>query len=305
MITISCACGRQYRVPPEAAGKRATCRSCSAVLRIPAALAHEAIPLKQPEPPAARTTLHPAPPPIAHPRRAPALRERTYFGDLLRALAFPAKPGGIGALLTIAILNSLSMIPFALAMLAFSAMVYTYYFSVITSTAGGDDSLPLADFFDEGLAGIVAGFFRFVGTGLILALPGFLTLLAMPLLGQGQEVAVAAALIVGALGLALWPMALLAVSMGGLSAFLRFDLLILSAIRVLPSYLITLLAVGFAGALEFFAAQPLDLGLPPVADLLVQAMLGGLGGAYAGLFAMQAIGLLYHHHSDRFAWSGG
>lgn len=301
MISLSCPCGKRYRVPPEAEGKKATCKACGGTLIVPpahlAAIA-EANPQRAAPPPTQA-------PPTSEPRPKKKERTRTYWGDLARAFLFPSKHGGLAALIAVGILSALSMIPLPFAGLIFSALIFSYYFVVIVDVAGGDDGLPFVDFLSEGLSGAILAFIQFVGTGVILCIPGAVTFAIGVSQGWPDTTTWTATLIVGAIGMSLWPMALLAVAMGGLTVFLRIDLLILSALKVLPYYVLTLIVVGLTIVLESYTATPLNLGLPPLAAGAVQITLGGLIAAYCGLVSMQTIGLLYHHHSDRFAWSGG
>ncbi|MFQ5805250.1 MAG: MJ0042-type zinc finger domain-containing protein [Phycisphaerae bacterium] len=111
------------------------------------------------------------------------------------------------------------------------------------------------------------------------------------------------------IAMAVWPMMLLVVAVGGVPSLVRFDLMALTIIKTLPAYiLVVLLAyVGVVGPALLLAWR---LSSASVGEALSIAVLGpGLFfivlQVYANIFAMRVIGLYYHHFKQRFAWSWG
>lgn len=70
-ITLNCACGKSLRVPDSAAGKKAKCPACAAVLDVPA----------PPEPEPVFEIQEPDPIPEMQPRGAPAPKPKPVHAD--------------------------------------------------------------------------------------------------------------------------------------------------------------------------------------------------------------------------------
>jgi len=109
--------------------------------------------------------------------------------------------------------------------------------------------------------------------------------------------------------MAIWPMMLLVVAVGGVPSLVRFDLMVLTIIKTLPAYIlvVVLAYVGVVGPALLLAWQ---LSTASVGEALSISVLGpGLvfivAQVYANIFAMRVIGLYYHHFKQRFAWSWG
>lgn len=155
--------------------------------------------------------------------------------------------------------------------------------------------LPAITHLSFGVSSLTAGQVVVAGSGGIGALiatvgdvaPAFLTLLGV--------------------GLFLWPMVVLCISIGGFSTLGRPNLILATIFRTFPAYILTVALVFGTVALSWFVATATQgagtTGKP--GDAVVKAVfLVGLV-LYLDIVAMRSIGLYYHHFKNRFAWDWG
>jgi len=184
--------------------------------------------------------------------------------------------------------------------------VSAYYMAIIRNTAGGDDRLP-----NSSLSGTdstaATGLGHFVLTWFCLLLPAMLLATARSMWNLNIPDVWIHTLMVFAL--VMWPMGILCVSIGGISVFFRFDLMVYSVLATFWAYVVVwviLLAAVYGGrfAIELITL-PTPTGAPaPFAGhpLAATALIAVLI-TYISIVAMKAIGLYYRHFKHRFAWS--
>jgi len=204
-------------------------------------------------------------------------------------------------------------------------------FAIVESAAAGDQHLPdynvTADWFDDYLVPAFQWFFSWV----IVLIPAGVYMIyyasnhpvgVMVSVGLDNTAPVATPtvfeqipfLILAGAGLFVWPMVILCVALGGLSTIVRFDLLLISIVRTLPVYLLTVAIVYAAegggvmlrGIIYDAIAPPsLSGGSAPFGQRVMAAGAGDAAYLYLSIVMLRAIGLYYYHFNRRFAWNWG
>jgi len=204
-----------------------------------------------------------------------------------------------------------------------SLVVLGYYcafrLNVIAKAASGDDDLPEISLAEGAMEDIVIPLYKWIGSWAVALGPAAVYLIVIAaggvnvpsvedmllggisgLLQQASgELAVFVVLVFA--GLFLWPIIVLCVELGGFSSLVRPDLILVTIIRTLPAYALTVAMVFGATILiafldKFFAGAK-EMALKP---LLILTM-----GFYLEVVTMRFIGLYYHHFKQRFAWDWG
>lgn len=266
-----------------------------------------------------------------------------YGNALLRALQFPFSINNIiiFVLLWFILTVKVTILPFAgcvglIAILIISGWYCTFLFDVVGEAAANRDDLPKISF-DQGIMDdIVIPLLSWVGSWIVVLLPAmvYMTVKAGQLIGDPQ--ALNALLTVGPAalkdelaggimiftvllygGLALWPMVILCVALGGFGTLMRLDLIVLTIIRTLPYYLLTagiFLATEFAssllqqhllgGLLTARATGKLQF-MNMMSTYFVWAALAEGIKMYFTIVALRAIGAYYYYFKDRFEWDWG
>jgi len=260
MPTRECKCGARYRFPESAVGKRAKCQKCGTVLILEAeadqgvlAIADEPA-APQPSAPVSAACLPSAESPgrLGHVVVEEAAVPPSYAGALLRTLLFPTV---LANFLTFVFICALIFISAALLPAAGCVGVVgqvvvlgwytTFRFSVIEGAAAGEKELPTLALTSGAFDDIIAPLFKWLGSWAVVLFPAFVSLIVMWHLGlispsgvirsalQGVDGLLAYAtpdMIVFALlvcaGMALWPMIVLCVALGGFDCLARPDLII-------------------------------------------------------------------------------
>ncbi len=116
------------------------------------------------------------------------------------------------------------------------------------------------------------------------------------------------------LGVALWPMVVLCVALGGFESLYRVDLIALTIIRTLPAYVLTLAlmfgaivllrVLGTGTAVNAVSRDSATSGGAIGSSVLVHILTVGLS-VYLDIVLMRLIGLYYHHFKGRFAYDWG
>jgi DNA-directed RNA polymerase subunit RPC12/RpoP len=323
----TCRCGAQFAVTGDIEGRRVKCTKCGH-----ATVYHSEVPLVEtPKQPTLVTPRAASPrPPVVHespkPDRIPELLPTTFGSDILNSLTFFIDPQNLGAWMVVWLFNlmMLALAAFGLAVVSwrrvhlaiFAGFVFailaggwllSYYMRIVQDAADGDELLPQTA--GDGLfESAVQPLYTFVITWAFLLVPAFL----LAAVGARAGVPIPKVLyqITGLLAAFMWPMAVLCVSVGGVSALLRADLLVGTILRTPAPYLFVCAFLFFAGAAIHFAtkavvvaktgATPL-LSHHPIATALVISLLI----SYISIVAMRVIGLYYRHFKHRFAWSWG
>jgi hypothetical protein len=174
---------------------------------------------------------------------------------------------------------------------------------------------------------MIEPFFKWVGSWVIVLSPAFVYLLVawqrgditgpqvLDMIGgglnglwQGAASAVGVFVVLLCLGIALWPIVVLCIALGGFDVLYRADLIVLTIVRTFPAYVLTL-ALMFAAVLLSAVLETGSKGA-----LAGQGRAGGWAlahvltvglGIYFDIVLMRLIGLYYHHFKHRFAFDWG
>ena len=213
------------------------------------------------------------------------------------------------------------------AILAIEMFFTAWYMRIVTDSAAGEDDLPGLNRFDDWLEDVVVPALHYAIAWLLLVLPalgyafatgGSLSMVIPALIagadpysllttGGGADVPMA---LLVCLALFLWPIALLCVSMGGLSTLVRIDLIVPSVVRTFIPYLAIVLLVGVAAFLPDLIVS-LAAGVPPASGAagggafskgLWLAMVACGVEIYVSIAVMRLIGLYYRHHKHKLSW---
>lgn len=332
VMTAACACGMAIRYRAEHIGRTVKCRSCGGAVSLTgpererirfdddddedAAYAIAAAPVKLPghSPLAAEAPTAMSTPPSAvartlgRDRQIESRRTHGFWRDAGRSFLFWQTPTGAIALAVVTVLllvrSVIGYIPILglILVIAITGMVWGFYLEVIRYTAGGDDDLPDASewngFVDSAIVPIVQ----------LLAVTGACVApaVALQLAGvDGIPVFVAAAF-----GAFLWPVTMLAASIGGAGAAVRLDLHVRTVASAFTPYLYVWFMLVVAGLANFTSLLE---GMGVLPDFLERAMTSGFlatlvmtfMGVYTTIIVMKLIGLYYRHYSDRFPWDAG
>ncbi len=260
---------------------------------------------------------------------------RPYWAELAGSFLFFLDGGSFVSFIMLVVLNVmvvpllslggyLAMIG-AIASAMISGYMCTFYMSVILDTAAGEDELPnigISNIVDD----VILSALRFAGTVLWVLLPAGLFVIAdyvyygipasKPAMGLGivsrglplpEHAGIALGLVI--MGIALWPVVILGVSIGGGFHGVRPITIIRTAAAAPVAYaamcVVLLIAAGLSavpywGAYRnavFSLASKSNMGL-----LWTIAIFNSALSIYAMIVAMRAIGLYYRHYKRRFPW---
>jgi hypothetical protein len=195
-IPVECQCGAKIRLPDSAAGKRARCRSCGQVFRVPGAAVAtpDALATAEaaPTPPAQDLQMAPVGESpydgTAYGGAMPGARAddgdwierpaRSFWGDAAWSFVFFFDSGNMVTLVALclvrAFISFLGVVSFGCWALVAEGLLWAwlcaFYFNVITETARGEDGLPdvwVTSIWDD----IILPGLRFVGCSLVVLLP--------------------------------------------------------------------------------------------------------------------------------------
>jgi hypothetical protein len=274
--------------------------------------------------------------PDAEPRvdHLPRTRPRAgFWSDVAWTLAFFVSPHSLVLFFVVWVLLILTAFLYlpglflmgavlSLVSLVIGMYVTAWYMSIIVSAAAGEEDLPnftaTGDFLDD----VLVPCLQYAGTALGLLLPAILYFIfltqtsasAGALLSSGLDLftmlttagpAEAPLIALVLLAVFLWPIAIMCVSMGGLSSLLRIDLIILAVLRTFPAYFLIFVMVSVARFLPGFivsAAAGPATGTGGIKSNLVLTILAKGVELYFSIVTMRLIGLYYLHFKERFPW---
>ena len=269
----------------------------------------------------------------------PAEVKRGYLSNVLWSFLFLATPSNLitfivmWVALSLAFLLGFSWIFALLALIVIQGWYSAFRFAVLQSAAAGEDEIPTMSTVAESIAELVEALLAWIGSWIVVLLPAFAYMMyavnsgmmtgweafqmiigGVPgmLQGTGGELLVLDILVY--LGLALWPMVILCVALGGFATLYRPDLLILTIVKTFPMYLLTVALM--LGAILLITTLS-EMGTAGVAGRTGTTISGILGSAmiihilvtrlviYLDIVLMRLVGLIYHHFNGRFAWDWG
>ena len=178
--------------------------------------------------------------------------------------------------------------------------VMQFYWSVLTSTANGEDELSLVqadwDWWDDAARPLLL-------LAVISALCTLPALILSRVLPPAQPLRMHILWSVLALGWLFWPVSVMSVATGGSLSHLRPDLLIRCMIGIGPVYLAAwaIAATTLASWWLVIAAQWTPPPIPIIGTIGV-LFIGMTANLYFGYVLFRTLGLLYRHFQQRFPW---
>lgn len=321
----TCRCGARYRISPALAGKKLLCKKCGysekTALQGPLPPAGDELPSNTPiQFPSDRDVIIEE---SEQPRPSPTNR-RTFWADVAYSLVLPIEPQNLPALAICTFFNllalglvysvtqavmwgNISILTFVLSIAGAVAFtwLFAYYMRIIAEVADDDDDLP-ATMTGSAYDVILRPFFTFLTTWFCLLLPA----IALVYLGFYWDMYVPRVWFQATLifAVAMWPMAILCVSIGGIGIFTRADLILYTVFSTLVPYTIVWLLLLLTGACGYGLFRLLASEVAGRTPLLSRHFLAGLvllamATTFLSIVAMRVIGLYYRHFKHRFAWS--
>ncbi|GMU21288.1 MAG: hypothetical protein AMXMBFR13_13810 [Phycisphaerae bacterium] len=369
-IQYTCACGALIRLPAAATGRKAKCKSCGTIFRVPEATAlappsgqvpAAAAPAKAGRAPQAhgeraddwlldfadsetRATGEPVrvvdltPPPLVQEDDRPGQRfldaqgarpaedrdwiiapQRSFWADLAASFFFFLNGSSLVTFIVISFVAMwdalVSYAPGFLSLMGHALIngyLCAFYMNVIRETASGEDELPgvsVTSVLDD----ILFPLAQFIGTWAVALAPAVITLVLF--VNSSDELTALHAMdpslwpgvvyALGVVGLALWPVIVLGVAIGGGFNGLWPHVIIRTALGAPLAYLAILAALIVATAFmmlpwfDFFGLRAANL---PIGAIVGLALVSIILGEYSAIVSMRVIGLFYRHFKHRFPW---
>ncbi len=330
VIEYECVCGARISMPEAAAGRRARCRSCGLIARVPepqwqieAAIGinpsseDRSLGAMPDHPPVTRngTVL----PPVA--RRRPASTDnstsggRSFWVDAIGSFTFFCHGSNLAILVTITMIQLallfLGSIPIANLLTwligpLFGMWLSAFALNVVTETAQGDDVLSApgaTDPFDD----LLRPSLQFIGCWLLAMGPAVLIALMAATWGGGVPWHLVGVL--GGIGLFFLPVLILGTAIGGELPLRSIPLLIRTVLGTLGPYLSVCMMVGLAALVAVSSINGMGKLVTtlfgtsvPLPVTLIVIALGELIEVCAWIVAMRQIGLYYRHFKSSFPW---
>ena len=247
--------------------------------------------------------------------RSRSRRPRTFWTALPRLLLFPAKTREVavfvGVSLALAVeyfgvdmllaTGRLRMALLALlVMLTVEGAFAAFSLGIIQQEAAGEEDLPEFPLtsptdLSEWWGAFIVPLWTYALICLAAAGPALSYLWAAPDAGLD---AIFFALL--ALGLFLWPMIALLVTLRGFGALGQIALAVVAIVRTLPAYVCVVLLVYGSAALWIFSIAALESD--DAGSLLAVNAAAATLRVYTQVLAMRAIGRYYKYHESGFAW---
>jgi len=239
--------------------------------------------------------------------------KHSFWTDLALAWVYPVQSGA--NILTLAGISILAAIQFGLEVFPGGCffliawfVVYgwfcSFYMSVVLDTASGSSNLPGIRFEGSWWEEVFRPALYFIFSQAIVFVPPVLMLLQMdsPWPAAGYF----------AVGLFLWPMLMLLLSLAGHNALLRVDLMAATILRSFPAYLVIVIVLAVVTLINWavdiltilMEAGLLKMTLPKVLsspNIAFQAVRHFVA-LYFSIVSMRLIGLYYLHNKHRFAF---
>lgn len=237
----------------------------------------------------------------------------SFWADLALAFVYPVQ--SLGNALTLGGILLLATVQFAVqefpggcmflvAWFVLYGWFCSFYMSVVLDTAAGSPALPGIKFESGFWEDVIRPALYFILAQAIVFVPPLL------LLAQIKSPWPAAGCF--AVGLFLWPMIMLLLSLAGHNALLRVDLVALTIFRTFPSYLVIAIMLAAVTAINWaiailtilIEARILQVTLPKMLtspNMAFQAV-RHIVALYFSIVAMRLIGLYYLHNKQRFAF---
>ena len=243
---------------------------------------------------------------------------KAYLAALPRVFGYPARGRNLAVLLSAWLVIAVGVVGagylFSGGRTCFGLVVFVVTegtfaalcFNTVHQSAEGErdlPGLPLSLSIDEWWPAAIVPFFGFLLTcvialGPVIAYGIYGAMSAPP--GQALPPTDLAAMVgLLGLGLFLWPMLVLVLTVGDFKALVRIDAMVVTAIQTFPAYVCTLLLVYGCAAILVFIGANLPKG--DVSGVVTATLILGVR-VYTQIAAMMAIGTYYHCYQSKFEW---
>ncbi|MDF1745665.1 MAG: hypothetical protein P1V19_18340 [Gimesia sp.] len=336
-IKVSCGiCGKNYKAPDKAAGKRLRCKECGETIKVPepepeydeddfTSMLDDAVELESKSKSIPRVARKPMVKAEKYQgdEDGPETRkkENNYTQDLTQTFLFLLDPANLFTFVMIWILLCCKdvILPFAgifgmLGQLIILGWYSNYRFSIIYEAASGTKELP--DLSPE--EGFFIPMLQWIATWILVHFPAYLYLAVVLFSGisnldEGGMFGIAldglseilpvfhfgVFVFLYCAGLFFWPILALCIAVGGFGTIFRIDLMVVTIFRTPVIYLFTASAVFLTAVLQvivMIAARQAGIGAMIAVMTLV---------LYLEFVTLRMIGHYYHHFKKRFAWNWG
>jgi hypothetical protein len=233
-------------------------------------------------------------------RKAQTQKHETFTSLLFKSFVYPLKGMGLATILagavTYALLDLLKrygfgFIGFAAVATGLFATGYLCAFmqSIVTTSASGDDGIPMWPDLSDVFADIIIPFFQFATIFVACFLPGII------LAATGYEGWSVVAFVLGIFGA---PMAILAVCVSESVMGLNPLVLIPSIFKVFGTYCVTFFMMG----LIFGVYMVSNILAEFIPNKIIAIFLINLVALYFMIVEMRILGILYHTRKHKFNW---
>ncbi len=318
-IPYECDCGERFNFRDSAAGLKTRCRSCGKVFDVPGAYAVDGLGHDE----AIAPPWTPAPPPVEidnTPRLSAAERarlarvRRPFWRDALASFAIFTDPSNAAVLVGSVVIAFFIDPPFdfpyysVISWLLFG-LLSAFLMDITRTVANGEDELPILEYSGDLYEGIILPILMFYGAVMVSAIPVYSVMLADRIVGLDPRVAQIAYPLASGIGVLLAPAALLTVAIGGLSALVRVDLMLVLIARTFVPYIAIVALCAAAVSIDYvLLVKPTDIWAwmcRSFKDEVVATLFASIVAMYINIVTARLIGLHYRHFSHRFPWSAG
>ena len=252
---------------------------------------------------------------------------------VLGTLLFPSAPQNLIPFLAVwFILVVGGLIPFFFVPIVLGMWYAGFRFAVIESAAAGESHLPDVELSGDFAYEMLAASVKWLGSWIVALLPAIVYIFSEAIQGSRDVAGLFVTLSGGlrgllpgsgadpvlvalvAVGMLLWPMLVLVITLGGFESLYSVDRMAITIFRSSSAYGVTLLLVGGSTAanilLSGLVQQSFSGGTPSgwlafIGNMIVgRALVTGVD-LYCEIVMLRVIGLYYHHFKHRFAWDWG
>jgi len=272
-------------------------------------------------------------------RENKAQGSRGFLSSVVWTLLFPTTPVNllvfVGIFLILVFGQVASFAPLIGGFCSFVILGWyaAFRFNILQSAAAGESNLPGIELPTDWMDDVIGPFFAWLGSWLVVLLPVFsyimiawqrgtisgvealeMTFGGFAAIWGGPQGASDVYYLLLCLALALWPMVILCVALGGFASLVRIDLIFVTLARTLPAYIVTMVLVGGTMALGVLLAEYVAGKAAPAPGTRATGIMSSVMvlrisllaiAVYADIVMVRLIGLYYHHFKSKFAWSWG
>jgi len=262
---------------------------------------------------------------------------KSFASDVFWTFLFPSTPSNLITFLIVRFALVIAPLAGCLPIIGMflSICVIGWYCAfrmmVLASAAAGENNIPDVNISTDLWLEYIGSLFNWVGSWMIVLVPAFIYFV-MTMNQSGSTTGDAIDMLIGGIGGALqgtgtglgsfevlvfmgitiWPMIILCISLGGFSVICRPDLIILTILKTFHVYAFTLLLIIGVTFLQMelegiiigkIATSPITTNSGVFTSILLLEILITGVTVYFEIVLMRLIGLYYYHFKHKFAWS--